>query len=285
MLKSITRRDTASLDVYFAEIARQRLLEPEEEETLAKKAKAGDTAALDKLVCANLRFVVSVAKQYQHRGLSLSDLINEGNIGLIKAAKRFDETKGFKFISYVVWWIRQSILHALNMESATIRIPSNRIGAINKLNKAYSALEQKYERAPTAEELSQMMDISPRELHKTINTPGKMLSLDAPVVAFSEARILSESIHNPDSPSPDEGLMKESLSRDVEHALSKLSDKESSILKMFYGIGAKHEFNLDEIGYHYNLSKERVRQIKERAIKKLRQWKGKRVLQESLEMG
>ncbi len=283
--KSITGRDSISLDRYLLEIAREKLLTTDEEANFAKRIKAGDNKALERLVRANLRFVVSVAKQYQHRGLSLPDLINEGNIGLIKAARRFDETKGFKFISYAVWWIRQSILHALNHESAMIRIPANRIGAINKMKKAYSSLEQEYEREPTAEELSKVLNVSPEEAEKTANTPGKVVSLDAPLVAMPEARALVESIDDPDSPSPEAVVLKESVSIDLRRVLSKLTEKESDILKMFYGVGVKHELNLDEIGHKYNLTKERVRQIKERAIKKLRQRKVgdifKQTLQES----
>ncbi|MEW6468799.1 MAG: RNA polymerase sigma factor RpoD/SigA [Bacteroidota bacterium] len=271
--KSFTSRNSTALEIYFQEISRQQLLSTEEEVKLAKRIKKGDTVAMARLVNANLRFVVSVAKQYQHRGLSLPDLISEGNMGLIKAAQRFDETKGFKFISYAVWWIRQSILNALNNQSAMIRIPLNKIGALNKIKKAASEFEQTNEREPTSEELSRELDFTSTEINDTISAPSRIVSLDAPLAENQDNNILMDVLRNPDAPGADDEMMKESVKADIERALSKLSSKESNILRVFFGINTGHDATLEEIGRSYNLSRERIRQLKERAIQKLRKTK------------
>lgn len=267
--KSITNRESASLDKYLQEIGKEELITAEEEVQLAKKIKEGDEEALEKLTRANLRFVVSVAKQYQNQGLSLPDLINEGNLGLIKAARRFDETRGFKFISYAVWWIRQSILQALAEQSRIVRLPLNQVGSLNKINKAYSKLEQEHEREPSTEELAEATDIPVEKVADTLRVSGKHISIDAPLVAGEESTLV-EVIPNSDSPSADAVLMKESLEREVERALSTLTERERDVIKLFYGIGVAHPLTLEEIGDKFNLTRERVRQIKEKAIRRLR---------------
>lgn len=267
--KSITNRESASLDKYLQEIGKEELITAEEEVQLAKRIKEGDEEALEKLTRANLRFVVSVAKQYQNQGLSLPDLINEGNLGLIKAARRFDETRGFKFISYAVWWIRQSILQALAEQSRIVRLPLNQVGSLNKINKAYSKLEQEHEREPSTEELAEATDIPIEKVADTLRVSGKHISIDAPLIAGEESTLV-EVIPNTDSPSADATLMKESLEREVDRALSTLTERERDVIKLFYGIGAAHPLTLEEIGDKFNLTRERVRQIKEKAIRRLR---------------
>jgi len=267
--KSITNRESASLDKYLQEIGKEELITAEEEVQLAKRIKEGDEEALEKLTRANLRFVVSVAKQYQNQGLSLPDLINEGNLGLIKAARRFDETRGFKFISYAVWWIRQSILQALAEQSRIVRLPLNQVGSLNKINKAYSKLEQEYEREPSTEEIAEATDIPVEKVADTLRVSGKHISIDAPLVAGEESTLI-EVIPNNDSPSADAELMKESLEREVERALNTLTERERDVLRLFYGIGVPHPLTLEEIGDKFNLTRERVRQIKEKAIRRLR---------------
>ncbi|MCX8144165.1 MAG: sigma-70 family RNA polymerase sigma factor [Bacteroidia bacterium] len=267
--KSITNRESASLDKYLQEIGKEELITAEEEVQLAKRIKEGDEEALEKLTRANLRFVVSVAKQYQNQGLSLPDLINEGNLGLIKAARRFDETRGFKFISYAVWWIRQSILQALAEQSRIVRLPLNQVGSLNKINKAYSKLEQEHEREPSTEEIAEATDIPVEKVADTLRVSGKHISIDAPLIAGEESTLV-EVIPNSDSPSADAELMKESLEREVERALDTLTERERDVLRLFYGIGVPHPLTLEEIGDKFNLTRERVRQIKEKAIRRLR---------------
>ncbi|GIV29426.1 MAG: RNA polymerase sigma factor RpoD [Bacteroidia bacterium] len=267
--KSITNRESASLDKYLQEIGKEELITAEEEVQLAKRIKEGDEEALEKLTRANLRFVVSVAKQYQNQGLSLPDLINEGNLGLIKAARRFDETRGFKFISYAVWWIRQSILQALAEQSRIVRLPLNQVGSLNKISKAYSKLEQEHEREPSTEELAEATDIPVEKVADTLRVSGKHISIDAPLIAGEESTLV-EVIPNSDSPSADAALMKESLEREVDRALSTLTERERDVIKLFYGIGVAHPLTLEEIGDKFNLTRERVRQIKEKAIRRLR---------------
>lgn len=267
--KSITNRESASLDKYLQEIGREELITADEEVTLAKKIREGDQVALEKLTKANLRFVVSVAKQYQNQGLSLPDLINEGNLGLIKAAKRFDETRGFKFISYAVWWIRQSILQALAEQSRIVRLPLNQVGSLNKINKAFSKLEQEYEREPSAEELSQVLELPQDKVADTMRVSGRHVSMDAPFVNGEENSLLDVLV-NHDSPRADNELMNESLQREIERSLSTLTDRERDVVKLFFGIGINHGLTLEEIGAKFDLTRERVRQIKEKAIRRLR---------------
>ncbi|MFY9307467.1 MAG: RNA polymerase sigma factor RpoD/SigA [Bacteroidia bacterium] len=267
--KSITNRESASLDKYLQEIGREELITADEEVMLAKKIRDGDQVALEKLTKANLRFVVSVAKQYQNQGLSLPDLINEGNLGLIKAAKRFDETRGFKFISYAVWWIRQSILQALAEQSRIVRLPLNQVGSLNKINKAFSKLEQEYEREPSAEELSQVLELPQDKVADTMRVSGRHVSMDAPFVNGEENSLLDVLV-NHDSPRADNELMNESLQREIERSLSTLTDRERDVVKLFFGIGINHGLTLEEIGAKFDLTRERVRQIKEKAIRRLR---------------
>ena len=267
--KSITNRESASLDKYLQEIGREELITAEEEVSLAKKIKDGDQWALEKLTRANLRFVVSVAKQYQNQGLSLPDLINEGNLGLIKAARRFDETRGFKFISYAVWWIRQSILQALAEQSRIVRLPLNQVGSLNKINKAFSKLEQEFEREPSAEELSEILDLPIDKVADTMKVSGRHVSMDAPFANGEESTLLDVLV-NGDSPRADTGLMNESLSREIDRALSTLTERERDVVKLFFGIGVTHGLTLEEIGAKFDLTRERVRQIKEKAIRRLR---------------
>jgi RNA polymerase primary sigma factor len=267
--KSITNRESASLDKYLQEIGREELISAEEEVVLAKKIRDGDQQALEKLTKSNLRFVVSVAKQYQNQGLSLPDLINEGNLGLIKAAKRFDETRGFKFISYAVWWIRQSILQALAEQARIVRLPLNQVGSLNKINKAFSKLEQEFERTPSAEELAITLELPEDKVADTLRVSGRHVSMDAPFVQGEENTLLDVLV-NSDSPKADNMLISESLQREIERSLSTLTDRERDVVKLFYGIGYNHEFTLEEIGDKFDLTRERVRQIKEKAIKRLK---------------
>ena len=267
--KSITNRESASLDKYLQEIGREPLVSVEEEVDLAQRIRQGDERALDKLVRANLRFVVSVSKQYQNQGLSLPDLINEGNLGLIKAAEKFDETRGFKFISYAVWWIRQSILQALAEQSRIVRLPLNQVGSLNKINKAFSAFEQKYERKPSAEELARELDMPEDKVADTLKVSGRSTSIDAPF-AEGEDNSLLDVLPNADSPVADRSLINESLSKEIDRALDTLTERESEIIKMFFGIGCQ-EMTLEEIGEQFGLTRERVRQMKEKAIRRLRQ--------------
>ncbi len=279
--KSITNRESASLDKYLQEIGREELITAEEEVVLAKKIKDGDQNALEKLTRANLRFVVSVAKQYQNQGLSLPDLINEGNLGLIKAAKRFDETRGFKFISYAVWWIRQSILQALAEQSRIVRLPLNQVGSLNKINKAYSKLEQEFEREPSAEELADILDLPIDKVTDTMKVSGRHVSMDAPFANGEESSLLDVLV-NLDSPKADTGLMNESLSKEIDRALSTLTERERDVVKLFFGIGLNHGLTLEEIGDKFDLTRERVRQIKEKAIRRLRHSSRSKLLQQYL---
>ncbi len=262
-------RSEQSLEKYLQEIAEVPLLSPQEEIELAKRIKKGDQEALEKLTKANLRFVVSVAKQYQNQGLSLGDLINEGNLGLIKAATRFDETRGFKFISYAVWWIRQSILQALAEQSRVVRLPLNRVGALNKIGKALSELEQEYEREPSEEEIAEQLEMTPYEVSDALQMAGKHVSLDAPFSQDEESRLL-DVLENEDLPSPDRPLLDESLKIELERALSTLTKREAEVVKLYFGLGREHPLTLEEIGELFNLTRERVRQIKEKAIARLR---------------
>jgi RNA polymerase primary sigma factor len=267
--KSITNRESASLDKYLQEIGREELISADEEVQLAKRIREGDQAALEKLTKSNLRFVVSVAKQYQNQGLSLPDLINEGNLGLIKAAKRFDETRGFKFISYAVWWIRQSILQALAEQARIVRLPLNQVGSLNKINKAFSKLEQEFERTPSAEELAEILDIAEDKVADTMRVSGRHVSMDAPFVQGEENTLLDVLVNN-DSPRADTMLISESLQKEIERSLSTLTERERDVVRLFYGIGFNHEYTLEEIGDKFDLTRERVRQIKEKAIKRLK---------------
>lgn len=267
--KSITNRESASLEKYLQDISKEGLISAEEEVELAVRIREGDQIALDKLVMANLRFVVSVSKQYQNQGLTLPDLINEGNLGLIKAAQKFDETRGFKFISYAVWWIRQSILQAIADQSRMVRLPLNQVGSINKIRKAFSQLEQEYEREPTANELANILEITEDKIHESMKVSGRSVSVDAP---FSEGEdgTLLDVLQDLDCLSSDNLLMNESLCAEVERSLATLTAREREILKLFYGINCKHCLSLEEIGERYELTRERVRQIKEKAINKLK---------------
>ncbi|MDR0422856.1 MAG: RNA polymerase sigma factor RpoD/SigA [Proteiniphilum sp.] len=267
--KSITNRESASLDKYLQEIGREDLITVEEEVELAQAIKRGDRQALEKLTRANLRFVVSVAKQYQNQGLSLPDLINEGNLGLIKAAEKFDETRGFKFISYAVWWIRQSILQALAEQSRIVRLPLNQVGSLNKISKAFQKFEQENERRPSAEELARELDLSIEKVTDSLKVSGRHISMDAPFVEGEDNSLLDVLV-NDDAPVADRTLINESLQKEIDRALSTLTERESDIIKMFFGIGCQ-EMTLEEIGDKFQLTRERVRQIKEKAIRRLRQ--------------
>jgi RNA polymerase primary sigma factor len=266
--KQVTNRDTPSLDKYLQEIGRVELISPEEEVDLARKIRTGDTEALKKLVKANLRFVVSVAKQYQNQGITLPDLINEGNLGLMKAAQRFDETRGFKFISYAVWWIRQAILQALAEQSRIVRLPVNKIGSINKINRAFARLEQIYEREPSSQEIAEMLEMIPEDVKDALKTNGRTVSMDAPISA-EEDNSMYDLLQSTDTPSPDKNLINESLAYEIERALNTLSPRESKVLKLYFGLGMKHPYTLEEIGEELTLTRERVRQIKEKAIRKI----------------
>ncbi|HNY43163.1 MAG: RNA polymerase sigma factor RpoD/SigA [Bacteroidota bacterium] len=266
--KSITNRESASLDKYLQEIGREELISVDEEVELAQRIKQGDREALEKLTRANLRFVVSVAKQYQNQGLSLPDLINEGNLGLMRAAEKFDETRGFKFISYAVWWIRQSILQALAEQSRIVRLPLNQVGSLNKINKAFSKFEQENERKPTTEELAKALDLPEYKINDTLRVSGHHISVDAPFVQGEENSLL-DVLENTDLPNTDAQLIKESLAKEIERALATLTERERDIVKLFFGISCQ-EMTLEEIGDQFGLTRERVRQIKEKAIRRLR---------------
>lgn len=265
----ISTRESESLDRYLQEIGKEKLITPEDEVRLAKEIQDGSQRALEDLTKANLRFVVSVAKQYQNQGLSLGDLINEGNLGLIKAAKRFDETRGFKFISYAVWWIRQSILQALAEQSRIVRLPLNRVGALNKISKELGKLEQEYERVPSAAELADSLDMTVSEVADTLKISGRHLSVDAPFAQGEDNRLL-DVLENEETPDPDTDLMGESLKVEIERALSKLTTREGEVIRLYFGIGREHSLTLEEIGERFDLTRERVRQIKEKALRKLR---------------
>lgn len=267
--KQVTNREAASLDKYLQEIGKIDLLTADEEVELARKIKQDDYVALNKLIRGNLRFVVSVSKQYQNQGLTLPDLINEGNLGLIKAAKRFDETKGFKFISYAVWWIRQSILQALAEQARIVRLPLNKIGSINKINQVFTRLEQEFERTPTAEEIAKELDLAPKEIKQIMNNTGHHVSMDAPLLQ-DEDNNLYDIMLSKDSISPEKNLLKESLNKEIERVLSTLTHREAEIIRLYYGLSYKNAFTLEEIGEKFDLTRERVRQIKGKVIKVLR---------------
>ncbi|MFO7755361.1 MAG: sigma-70 family RNA polymerase sigma factor [Bacteroidales bacterium] len=266
--RQVTNRDTPSLDKYLQEIGKVDLISPEEEVMLARKIRKGDKEALGKLVKANLRFVVSVAKQYQNQGMSLPDLINEGNLGLIKAAQRFDETRGFKFISYGVWWIRQAILQSLAEQARIVRLPVNKIGSINKINKVFAKLEQEFEREPSSQEIADVLQIAPEEVKEVLKSNGRTLSMDAPI-SSEEDNDMYDVMYSDDNPSPDKHLINESLTYEIERALSTLSPRESKVIKLYFGINMKHPLTLEEIGEELELTRERVRQIKEKALKRI----------------
>ena len=266
--KQVTNRDTPSLDKYLQEIGKVDLIGPEEEVALARRIKEGDSEALAKLVRANLRFVVSVAKQYQNQGMSLPDLINEGNMGLMKAARRFDETRGFKFISYAVWWIRQSILQSLAEQTRIVRLPVNKIGSINRVNKAFARLEQEFEREPSSQEIAELLEMIPEDVKESLKTNHRTISMDAPISNEDENNMY-DVMQNTDAASPDKNLIKESLAWEIERALNTLSKREAKVLKLYFGLGMKHPYTLEEIGEELNLTRERVRQIKERALKRI----------------
>ncbi|HRF99879.1 MAG TPA: RNA polymerase sigma factor RpoD/SigA [Bacteroidia bacterium] len=277
--KQITNRETASLDMYLQDIGRVELITADEEVVLAQKIKQGDQKALDKLVKANLRFVVSVSKQYQNQGLSLPDLINEGNMGLIKAAQRFDETRGFKFISYAVWWIRQSILQALAEQSRIVRLPLNKIGAINKINKTFAKLEQELEREPIAEEIAEILDILPEDIRETMKNQGRHMSMDAPLgTNVEDGGSMYELMENKHEASPDNELMMESLRNEISRALTSLTAREADVIKLYYGLSGGHSHSLEEIGEKFELTRERVRQIKEKAVRRLKHASRSKVL-------
>jgi RNA polymerase primary sigma factor len=267
--KSITNRETASLDKYLQDIGKEELITADEEVQLAQRIRQGDQLALEKLCKANLRFVVSVAKQYQNQGLSLPDLINEGNLGLIKAARRFDETRGFKFISYAVWWIRQSILQALAEQARIVRLPLNQVGSLSKLNKASVRLEQVYQRPPSADEIAKELEIPQHKVEETLRMSTRTVSMDAPLDQDEEVKLLDIFVAE-DTPSTDDRLIRESLSQEIQRSLATLTEKEREIINMFYGIGVPHSYSLEEIGSMFDLTRERVRQIKEKAIRRLK---------------
>jgi RNA polymerase primary sigma factor len=275
--RTITNRENASLEKYLQEIGRVQMITPEEEVALARRIREGDQQALDALTRANLRFVVSVAKQYQNQGLSLSDLINEGNLGLIKAAKRFDETRGFKFISYAVWWIRQSILQALAEHARIVRLPLNQIGSLSKIARTFARLEQEFEREPSPDELAQVLEISVEKLEETLNSAVRHVSVDAPLIPTEEGSLI-DILENPDAPESDGGLIHESLKMEIERVLNTLPERERLIVKMFFGIGLPYNLSLDEIASRFDLTRERVRQLKEKAIRKLRHKSKSRLL-------
>jgi len=281
IIKQVTNRETVSLDKYLHEIGKVDLLTSEEEVTYARKLKEGDEEALNKLVKANLRFVVSVAKQYQNQGLSLPDLINEGNLGLIKAAQRFDETRGFKFISYAVWWIRQSILQALAEQSRIVKLPLNKIGSINKVNKAFAELEQKYEREPSVDELVEVLELASDDVKEALRSSNRHISMDAPLTQ-DEDSTMYDVILSHDSPSPDRGLLNDSLRKEIERALATLTPREGNIVRLYFGLNGKHPHTLEEIGEEFDLTRERVRQIKEKAIKRLKQTTRSKILKSYL---
>ena len=268
--KSITNRDSASLDKYLQEIGREELITAEDEVELAQRIRQGDSIALEKLVKANLRFVVSVSKQYQNQGLTLPDLINEGNLGLIKAAQRFDETRGFKFISYAVWWIRQSILQAIAEQSRIVRLPLNQVGSLNRIKKTFSKLEQEFEREPSADEIADLLDIDREKVTDSVLISGRHVSMDAPFGNDEDGGNLLDVLSNSDAPRTDLLLMNESLQKEIDRSLSTLTDREKEVIILFYGIGVPHPLSLEEIGEKFELTRERVRQIKEKGIRRLR---------------
>jgi RNA polymerase primary sigma factor len=281
--KQVTNRETASLDKYLQEIGRVDLITAEEEVELARRIKKGDQVALEKLTKANLRFVVSVSKQYQNQGLSLPDLINEGNLGLIKAAQRFDETRGFKFISYAVWWIRQSILQALAEQSRIVRLPLNKIGSINKINKAFARLEQEFERPPTAAELAETLDMTLDEVKQSMKNAGRHVSMDAPLKDGDESSSnMYDVMRTGDTPSPDMDLMTESLRKEIERSLRTLTPREGDVIRLYFGLNGEHPMTLEEIGERFDLTRERVRQIKEKAIRRLKHTSRSRILKSYL---
>ncbi len=275
--KQVTNRETASLDKYLQEIGKVDLITADEEVELAQRIKAGDMRALEKLTKANLRFVVSVAKQYQNQGLTLPDLINEGNLGLIKAAKRFDETRGFKFISYAVWWIRQSILQALAEQSRIVRLPLNKIGSINKINKTFAFLEQSHERPPSAEEIANELDMTISDVKESMKNSGRHVSMDAPLVEGEDSN-LYDVLRSGESPNPDRDLMHESLKTEIERALETLTPREADVIRLYFGLGEQHPMTLEEIGETFDLTRERVRQIKEKAIRRLKHTSRSKIL-------
>ncbi|WP_048746603.1 sigma-70 family RNA polymerase sigma factor [Capnocytophaga ochracea] len=275
--KQVTNRETASLDKYLQEIGRVDLITADEEVELAQRIKAGDVVALEKLTKANLRFVVSVAKQYQNQGLTLPDLINEGNLGLIKAAQRFDETRGFKFISYAVWWIRQSILQALAEQSRIVRLPLNKIGSINKINKMYAYLEQANERVPSAEEIARELDMSVNDVKESMKNAGRHISMDAPLVEGEDSN-LYDVIRSNESPNPDKALILDSLRTEIERALETLTPREADVVRLYFGLSDQHAMTLEEIGETFDLTRERVRQIKEKAIRRLKHTSRSKIL-------
>jgi RNA polymerase primary sigma factor len=275
--KQVTNRETASLDKYLQEIGKVDLITADEEVELAQRIKAGDDRALEKLTKANLRFVVSVAKQYQNQGLTLPDLINEGNLGLIKAAKRFDETRGFKFISYAVWWIRQSILQALAEQSRIVRLPLNKIGSINKINKTFAFLEQSHERPPSAEEIAKELDMTINDDKESMKNSGRHVSMDAPLVEGEDSN-LYDVLRSGESPNPDKELLHESLRTEIERALETLTPREADVIRLYFGLGDQHPMTLEEIGETFDLTRERVRQIKEKAIRRLKHTSRSKIL-------
>ncbi len=275
--KQVTNRETASLDKYLQEIGKVELLTAEEEVHLAQRIKQGDREALEKLTKANLRFVVSVSKQYQNQGLSLPDLINEGNLGLIKAAQRFDETRGFKFISYAVWWIRQSILQALAEQSRIVRLPLNKIGSINKINKAFAKLEQDSEREPKADEIANLLEISETEVKESMRNSGRHVSMDAPLVQ-DEDNTMYDVLRSDDNTTPETELMYESLRKEIDRAISTLTPREADVIRLYFGLNSKHPMTLEEIGEKFDLTRERVRQIKEKAIRRLKHTSRSKIL-------
>ena len=275
--KQVTNRETASLDRYLQEIGKVDLISADEEVELAQRIKAGDKIALERLTKANLRFVVSVAKQYQNQGLTLPDLINEGNMGLIKAAQRFDETRGFKFISYAVWWIRQSILQALAEQSRIVRLPLNKIGSINKINKTYAYLEQTHERVPSAEEIAKELDMSVNDVKESMKNSGRHISMDAPLVEGEDSN-LYDVLRSGESPNPDKELMHESLKTEIERALETLTPREADVIRLYFGLGENYPMTLEEIGETFELTRERVRQIKEKAIRRLKHTSRSKIL-------
>ena len=275
--KQVTNRETASLDKYLQEIGKVDLITADEEVELAQQIKAGDQRALEKLTKANLRFVVSVAKQYQNQGLTLPDLINEGNLGLIKAAQRFDETRGFKFISYAVWWIRQSILQALAEQSRIVRLPLNKIGSINKINKTYAFLEQAHERPPSAEEIAKELDMTINDVKESMKNSGRHVSMDAPLVEGEDSN-LYDVLRSGESPNPDRELLHESLRTEIERALETLTPREADVIRLYVGLGDQHPMTLEEIGETFDLTRERVRQIKEKAIRRLKHTSRSKIL-------
>ncbi|MBK9285258.1 MAG: RNA polymerase sigma factor RpoD/SigA [Sphingobacteriaceae bacterium] len=276
--KQITNRETASLDMYLQDIGRVELITAEEEVVLAQRIKQGDQKALDKLVKANLRFVVSVSKQYQNQGMSLPDLINEGNLGLIKAAQRFDETRGFKFISYAVWWIRQSILQSLAEQSRIVRLPLNKIGAINKINKALSKMEQDLEREPSYDEVSEALDMLPKDIQDTMRNNHRHMSMDAPLNLNEDGGSLYDLMENDEAVSPEKFLMNESLQQEISRSLATLTEREADVVKLFFGLNGSHAHSLEEIGEKFELTRERVRQIKEKAVRRLKHGSRSRLL-------